>query len=284
MFDNPAFDAHERVVFAEDKESGLRAIVAVHSTAPRPRRRRLPLLALPLERRRADRRAAPVARHELQERDGRPAARRRQGRRDGRRRGTRSRRVCSKPSAAWSTRSRDATSPPKTSARPSRTWKSSRRRRLRERPAAHRGRCRRQSGAEDGARRVPRHQGGRAISARSQQPARRHRRRAGSRRRRLCVVRPARRGRRQPACRRHPCRKRCSARARNSMPSPRSRTKSCSSASTSCRPARSAPCSTATPFRECRRLSSRAPRTTSWRRPKTARACTRPACCMHRTM
>jgi leucine dehydrogenase len=32
MFDNPAFDAHERVVFADDKESGLRAIVAVHST------------------------------------------------------------------------------------------------------------------------------------------------------------------------------------------------------------------------------------------------------------
>ena len=36
MFDNPAFDAHERVVFAEDKESGLRAIVAVHSTSRGP--------------------------------------------------------------------------------------------------------------------------------------------------------------------------------------------------------------------------------------------------------
>src|SRR5512145_2594764 len=36
MFDNPAFDAHERVVFAEDKESGLRAIVAVHSTRRGP--------------------------------------------------------------------------------------------------------------------------------------------------------------------------------------------------------------------------------------------------------
>ena len=36
MFDNPAFDAHERVVFSEDKESGLRAIVAVHSTSRGP--------------------------------------------------------------------------------------------------------------------------------------------------------------------------------------------------------------------------------------------------------
>lgn len=36
MFENPAFDAHERVVFAEDRESGLRAIVAVHSTRRGP--------------------------------------------------------------------------------------------------------------------------------------------------------------------------------------------------------------------------------------------------------
>ncbi len=36
MFDNPAFDAHERVVFAQDKQSGLRAIVAVHSTQRGP--------------------------------------------------------------------------------------------------------------------------------------------------------------------------------------------------------------------------------------------------------
>ncbi|HEX7013551.1 MAG TPA: Glu/Leu/Phe/Val dehydrogenase dimerization domain-containing protein [Steroidobacteraceae bacterium] len=32
MFDNPAFDAHERVIFAHDAPSGLRAIVALHST------------------------------------------------------------------------------------------------------------------------------------------------------------------------------------------------------------------------------------------------------------
>ncbi len=36
MFDHPAFDAHERVVFAQDKQSGLRAIVAVHSTRRGP--------------------------------------------------------------------------------------------------------------------------------------------------------------------------------------------------------------------------------------------------------
>ena len=36
MFDNPTFDAHERVVFAHDEESGLRAIVAVHSTRRGP--------------------------------------------------------------------------------------------------------------------------------------------------------------------------------------------------------------------------------------------------------
>lgn len=36
MFDNPAFDAHERVAFAHDAESGLRAIIALHSTRRGP--------------------------------------------------------------------------------------------------------------------------------------------------------------------------------------------------------------------------------------------------------
>jgi leucine dehydrogenase len=36
MFDHPEFDAHERVVFATDATSGLRAIVALHSTALGP--------------------------------------------------------------------------------------------------------------------------------------------------------------------------------------------------------------------------------------------------------
>lgn len=36
MFDNPSFDAHERVVFAHDAATGLRAIIALHSTARGP--------------------------------------------------------------------------------------------------------------------------------------------------------------------------------------------------------------------------------------------------------
>src|SRR4029078_11666528 len=44
-----------------------------------------------------------------------------------------------------------------------------------------------------------------------------------------------------------------------------------------CRPARSAPCSTATPSRECRRLSLRAPPPTNWRRHRTGAASTQVA-------
>lgn len=36
MFDNPSFDAHERVVFGHDAATGLRAIIALHSTARGP--------------------------------------------------------------------------------------------------------------------------------------------------------------------------------------------------------------------------------------------------------
>jgi len=35
-FDDPAFDAHERVVFCHDAQTGLRAIIAIHSTALGP--------------------------------------------------------------------------------------------------------------------------------------------------------------------------------------------------------------------------------------------------------
>ena len=35
-FDNPAFDAHERVVFCHDRATGLKAIIAIHSTALGP--------------------------------------------------------------------------------------------------------------------------------------------------------------------------------------------------------------------------------------------------------
>lgn len=36
MFDNASFDAHERVVFGHDQNSGLRAIIALHSTVRGP--------------------------------------------------------------------------------------------------------------------------------------------------------------------------------------------------------------------------------------------------------
>lgn len=36
MFDHPSFDNHERVVFAHDASTGLRAIIALHSTARGP--------------------------------------------------------------------------------------------------------------------------------------------------------------------------------------------------------------------------------------------------------
>ncbi len=36
MFDHPSFDAHERVCFAHDADSGLRAIIALHSTVRGP--------------------------------------------------------------------------------------------------------------------------------------------------------------------------------------------------------------------------------------------------------
>ena len=33
VFDSPDFDQHEEVAFFADKNSGLRAIIAIHSTA-----------------------------------------------------------------------------------------------------------------------------------------------------------------------------------------------------------------------------------------------------------
>ena len=36
MWSSPEFDGHERVVLAHDPDSGLRAIVAIHSTALGP--------------------------------------------------------------------------------------------------------------------------------------------------------------------------------------------------------------------------------------------------------
>ena len=65
---------------ANDPATGLRAIIAIHSTALGPRARRHPVLPLRLDRRRARRRPQPLARHVLQGRAGRARPRRRQGR------------------------------------------------------------------------------------------------------------------------------------------------------------------------------------------------------------
>ena len=53
---------HEQVVFANDPASGLRAIIAIHSTALRPGARRHPLLPVRHDRRRRARRPQPLAR------------------------------------------------------------------------------------------------------------------------------------------------------------------------------------------------------------------------------
>ena len=71
---------HEQVVFCQDPHSGLRAIIAIYSTALGPGAGRDPVLPLPGRRQRPGRRAQPVPRHGLQERAGRPGSRRREGR------------------------------------------------------------------------------------------------------------------------------------------------------------------------------------------------------------
>ena len=67
VFEHPEFDHHEEVVFCHDAEAGLFGIIAVHSHGARPRGRWMPHVSLRLDRRRAHRRAAPVARDELQD-------------------------------------------------------------------------------------------------------------------------------------------------------------------------------------------------------------------------
>ena len=71
LWDFPDFDEHELVHFVTDRDTGLKAVIAVHSTHLGPGGGRHPLLALCRARRRDRRRAAPVARDELQERHGR---------------------------------------------------------------------------------------------------------------------------------------------------------------------------------------------------------------------
>ena len=116
---------HEQVVFCQDRHSGLRAIIAIYSTALGPGARRDPLLPLPERGRGAGRRAEPVPGDGLQERAGRPRPRRRQGRHHRRSRHATSPRRCCAPTAGSSSRSAAATSPRATSAPTARTWTSS---------------------------------------------------------------------------------------------------------------------------------------------------------------
>ena len=97
-FDNREFDGHELVVFGNDEPTALRAIIAVHSTALGPAAGGCRMWPYASRRRSRDGCAPPLARHELQERDGRPALRRRQGR-DHRRLRAARRPRCSKRSA-----------------------------------------------------------------------------------------------------------------------------------------------------------------------------------------
>ena len=78
MFDHPDFDDHEQVMFARDAAAGLRAIIALHSTALGPAFGGCRMRPYRERGRGADRRAAARARHDLQGRDLRPALWRRQ--------------------------------------------------------------------------------------------------------------------------------------------------------------------------------------------------------------
>ena len=122
---SPQAAGHEQVVFCQDEPTGLRAIIAIHSTALGPAlggtrfypyANEADALADVLE---------PLARDVLQGRARRPRPRRRQGRHH-RRPGhaTRPRRCCAPTAGSWS-RSAAATTPRATSAPTPRTWTSS---------------------------------------------------------------------------------------------------------------------------------------------------------------
>ena len=70
---------HERVLFCSNPETGLQAIIAVHSTVLGPGLGGVPHVALQQHGGGAHRRPAPLARHDLQGRRRRPQPRRRQG-------------------------------------------------------------------------------------------------------------------------------------------------------------------------------------------------------------
>ena len=71
LWDFPDFDDHELVHFVTDPKTGLKAVIAVHSTHLGPGAGGTRFWHYAQAERRHRRRAAPVARDELQERHGR---------------------------------------------------------------------------------------------------------------------------------------------------------------------------------------------------------------------
>ena len=116
---------HEQVVFCNDAATGLRAIIAIHSTALGPALGGTRFYPYASTGGRARRRPRPLPRHVLQGRARRARPRRRQGR-DHRRPGAAaSPRRCCAPTAGSCSRSAAATTPPATSARSPPTWTTS---------------------------------------------------------------------------------------------------------------------------------------------------------------
>ena len=72
LFDSPAFDGHEGVHAFHDEKTGLKAIIAVHSTARGPACGGTRMWDYASSEEALDRRAAAVAGHDLQERGRRP--------------------------------------------------------------------------------------------------------------------------------------------------------------------------------------------------------------------
>ena len=123
------FHEHEQVVVCHDRDSGLRAIIAVHDTTLGPGLGGIRMWSVPQRRGGADRRAAAVGGDDLQELAGRARPGRRQDGRGGR---SPHRQDAGRSSGRWagsSTGWAAPTWPPRTSARPPTTPSRWRRRR-----------------------------------------------------------------------------------------------------------------------------------------------------------
>ena len=121
VFNHPEFDHHDSIHFFEHPASGLKAIIAIHSTALGPAAGGCRRWAYASDDLALTDALAPVARHDLQERRRRSAFRWRQVGRFSRGSMRRSPKRSSKRSGAPSIRCRGVTSRPRTSASPSRT-------------------------------------------------------------------------------------------------------------------------------------------------------------------